>query len=387
MILNIWCTLQLNQVPAAGLIRSCTTYPRPTALPSPPATLPTATIRRKVGDDFDALGKKVTIMFIDPLDSALVDSSEPAIKDLPGSEGVQPSMPSHTPSFWVWFSFSIFCNALCFGLNAIFSTVSVIERHRAFKNSFYTIVLVFSISVVVSSSCELIYTLVAGLAGVKSEGFSAFSVMVDLSISYFSALLIFFIGLNRFAAFSLPHIYNCIVKRRNLCCILFGLMLFSVATATVMHIIGGLQRTFTKHKMVDYATSPLVVSNYILYTLPLISSVFYLFAYKSLRSQRGVAISGTTKSLLNKAERCNLKQGIWILVVYLISFTIHVLMRLPMSDATSLMVISSLGVISSAAPQFALPLSVFLCSKEARDTTVHMSRQNVECRVFSNTKS
>ncbi|PIO62563.1 hypothetical protein TELCIR_15874, partial [Teladorsagia circumcincta] len=83
--------------------------------------------------------------------------------------------------------------------------------------------------------------------------------------------------------------------------------------------IGGLQRTFTQDAMIDYAKERILVQvpNYVFYMLPMISSVFYLFAYRSLRSKRGSVTSGVTKSLLDKAEKCNLKTGIWILALYL----------------------------------------------------------------------
>ncbi|KAK6751076.1 hypothetical protein RB195_002819 [Necator americanus] len=60
------------------------------------------------------------------------------------------------------------------------------------------------------------------------------------------------------------------------------------------------------------------VSNYVFYAIPLISSVFYLAVFNSLRHQRADAVSEKTKMLLDKAERCSLKQGTWILTGYLV---------------------------------------------------------------------
>ncbi|KAK6024802.1 hypothetical protein OSTOST_09324 [Ostertagia ostertagi] len=204
------------------------------------------------------------IPIIDPVvDSILINSSLPTGITIPVKEGHQgllnPSSSPHTASFWIWFYLTILCSLLCLGLNFIFSVVSVIERHRTFRNSFHAIVLVFSISVVVSSTCKLIYIFVAGLAGVQSEGFNCFSITVDLAISYFSALLIFFLGLNRFAAFSSPYLYDRIMGREILHYTLLGLLLFSVIVTVVIFKIGGLQRTFTQNAMVDYAKNRILV--------------------------------------------------------------------------------------------------------------------------------
>ncbi|KAK6022823.1 hypothetical protein OSTOST_11464 [Ostertagia ostertagi] len=245
------------------------------------------------------------------------------------------------------------------------------ERHRTFKNSFYAIVIVFSMSVVVSSSCKLAYGFIIVLADVQSKGINCLSVMVDLAISYFSALLIFLLGLNRFAAFSSSYLYERLMKRRALQCVVFGLLVFSSVITVLIYKISGLRRSFSQDTMVDYADGRVLVqaSNYIFYALPLFSSVFYLFAYRSLRSKREDVVSNATKSLLDKVERCTLNQGIWILAIYLMSLVIHIAMQLPSVDGTMLIVLSSLETLTSATPQVALPITVLMCSKEARNVT------------------
>ncbi|XGW27117.1 hypothetical protein V3C99_007599 [Haemonchus contortus] len=293
---------------------------------------------------------------------------------LPGrGESGLVATPESPNSFWIWFYLSVFCNFMCFTLNTVFSTVSVIERHRTFKNSFYTIVLVFSLSVVMSSLCKLVYQF-TGMAGLHIKLFDCLSANVDLLFSYFSALLIFFLGLNRFAAFSSPYLNESLMKRKTLLGILFGLLLFSAMITVLIYVLSGMQRVFSKSSITDYASNCILfeVTSFIFYSIPLASSIFYLFSYRSLRSKRDSVVSDVTKSLLDAAERCNLKQGIWILTIYLTSLIIHVTMLFQSVDGTSLIVLNSLGTIISAAPQFGLPLSVLLCSKEAREVTSHI---------------
>ncbi|KAK5967409.1 hypothetical protein GCK32_020254, partial [Trichostrongylus colubriformis] len=185
-------------------------------------------------------------------------------------------------------------------------------------NSFYTIVLVFSLCVVVGSLCKLVYEFI-GLGGAQSKHFDCFSVIVDLIVSYFSALLMFFMGLNRFAAFSSPYLNDRLMRRKTVLGILSGLLMFSSLITIAVYETSGMRRVFSQNAIMDYATKCIFVqvTSYIFYALPLFSSIFYLFAYKSLRSKRDSAVSDVTKSLLDKAERCNLKQGIWILITYL----------------------------------------------------------------------
>ncbi|KAK5984667.1 hypothetical protein GCK32_017404 [Trichostrongylus colubriformis] len=190
----------------------------------------------------------------------------------------------------------------------------------ALSSSFYAIVIAFSMSVIVSSTCKLTYDFIAGLAGVQSKEFGCFSITIDLAISYFSALLLFLLGFDRFAAFSSPHLYDRLMKSRPLGCILIGLLVFSTVITLLIYKISGLGRSFDENAMNDYASDRISVqvSNYIFHALPIVSSVFYLLAYKSLRSKREDVVSQATKILLDKFERSMLNQGMWILIVYLL---------------------------------------------------------------------
>ncbi|KAK6016604.1 hypothetical protein OSTOST_17911 [Ostertagia ostertagi] len=320
-------------------------------------------------------------MFVNPweaTDKSLIENG-----DTPLQNGLV--LTSTLPlSFWIWFYLSVFCNLLCFALNAVFSAVNIIERHRTFRNSFHTIVLVFSLTVVVGSSCKLAYVFV-GLAGVHSKDFDCFSAVVDMFISYFSALLMFFMGLNRFAAFSSSYLKDRLMKRKTHLWVLLGLSLISALLTVAVFEISGMKRVFGQNAITDYANRCIFVQvlSYFFYALPLTSSIFYLFAYKSLQSQRENVVSDATKSLLDRAERCNLKTGIWILVTYLASLMIHIAMQFPSVDGTSLIVLNSLGTITSTAPQLAVPLSVLMCSKEARDVTSRICWSSVKSSLSS----
>ncbi|KAK6057408.1 hypothetical protein COOONC_05073 [Cooperia oncophora] len=162
------------------------------------------------------------------------------------------------------------------------------ERNGTFRNSFYAIVIVFSLIVAVSSCCRLTYEFVIAFTDVQSK------------------------GLNRYAAFSSPSLYERLSKRKTMRCVLLGLVVFSIMDAILIYNIGGLKRAFEEDTVVDYASEVVLfqsgmvifqVSNYIFHALPLVSSVFYIAAYLSLRSKREDAISNNTISLLDSAPR------------------------------------------------------------------------------------
>ncbi|KAK6045161.1 hypothetical protein COOONC_17335, partial [Cooperia oncophora] len=157
--------------------------------------------------------------------------------------------------------------------------------------------LFFSLSVVVSSLCKLVYEIVS-LAGVQSKVFDRFSITVDLLVSYYSALLIFFLGLNRFAAFSSPYLREHLMGRRTLLWILLGLLVFSSVITVVIFEISGMRRIFNQNTITDYANKCIFVqaSSYIFYTLPLASSIFYL-SHTSRYARRERTLSVMLQSL------------------------------------------------------------------------------------------
>ncbi|KHJ99289.1 hypothetical protein OESDEN_00714 [Oesophagostomum dentatum] len=114
---------------------------------------------------------------------------------------------------------------------------------------------------------------------------------------------------------------NCTITRMTLRFALIGSLIMSVIISVAIFELSGCERVFQANVMTDYVQNAVYIqiSNYVFYAIPLISSIFYLAVFNSLRLRRADAISAQTKALLDKAERCSLKQGLWILTTYLVS--------------------------------------------------------------------
>ncbi|WKY07295.1 hypothetical protein Q1695_007045 [Nippostrongylus brasiliensis] len=235
-------------------------------------------------------------------------------------------------------------------------------------NPFYTIVNIFSLAAVVNNTCQLIYTFTVGLGDVSSSVAGCVSMLIELVFTYFSILLLFFMALNRYAAHSTSHLTTFLINRKGVCYITFGLLLLSVIVSIAVYKLSGLRRGFKADMMSDFATNmvPIAIANCTFYALPVIASVFYFVTYRSLRSQELSAITDTTKTLLDKAERVNMKAGINMLVVYLISFIMNVVMIATKPFSISVLLLFIAQLLCSAAPQLCLPITVMIFSKELR---------------------
>ncbi|KHJ88295.1 hypothetical protein OESDEN_11913 [Oesophagostomum dentatum] len=172
---------------------------------------------------------------------------------------------------------------------------------------------------VISNLCGLLYGIVIEGIDIHSSNINKASMLVDLIISYFSTILIFFLGLNRFAAFSSPLLNERVMNKMTLHFALIGSLIMSVIISVAIFELSGCERVFQANVMTDYVQNAVYIqiSNYVFYAIPLISSIFYLAVFNSLRLRRADAISVQTKALLDRAERCSLKQGLWILTAYL----------------------------------------------------------------------
>ncbi|CAJ0602845.1 unnamed protein product [Cylicocyclus nassatus] len=259
-----------------------------------------------------------------------------------------PAPPSTDTFFWLWYSASMFLATLTLILNAMLGICIFCERHKTFRSSFYTIIVVFVVTMVVNSLSQLFDLIGVVLLGLNSPGASSASMLADLTISYFSTVLI-----------------------KTLRLILVGSFVGSVVISFVIFYASGCERIFEGDKMVDYVEhiAYIQVSNYVFYAIPLISSVFYLGVFNSLRLKRADAISRQTKAMLDRAEKCNLKQGIMILITYLICLLMHVALQISPPDGFSHMLLSALQEITATAPQLAIPISVLGCSRDARAAT------------------
>ncbi|KAK6751075.1 hypothetical protein RB195_002819 [Necator americanus] len=237
-------------------------------------------------------------------------------------EGYVPIAPpaAKDGSFWLWYTVNMTLATVCLVLNALLSTAMIVGREKTFKNSFYTIISLFAVTMVVSNICEIVCGIVVEGINMDAPGLNKASLLLDLIISYFSTILMFFLGLNRFAVFSSPSLNERLMNKKTLRYALSLSLLLSVAVSVVIFQLSSCKRVYESNVMVNYITNPIYmqVSNYVFYAIPLISSVFYLAVFNSLRHQRADAVSEKTKMLLDKAERCSLKQGTWILTGYLV---------------------------------------------------------------------
>ncbi|RCN29585.1 hypothetical protein ANCCAN_24655 [Ancylostoma caninum] len=179
---------------------------------------------------------------------------------------------------------------------------------------------------VVGNLCEIVFGIVIEGVEIHAPGINEASLLIDLIISYFSTILIFFLGLNRFAVFSSPRLNETLMNRKTLRYVLVGALVVSVVISVAVFELSGCKRVFESNVMVDYVENVIFmqISNYVFYAIPLVSSMFYLAVFNSLRRQRADAISSKTKSLLDSAERCSLRQGIWILTTYLVSLLLMI---------------------------------------------------------------
>ncbi|WKY07298.1 hypothetical protein Q1695_007045 [Nippostrongylus brasiliensis] len=279
-----------------------------------------------------------------------------------GANGVTLITPTEaTPSFpfWIRFSLSAIGHVLCLGFNVFFCVVSIVGRHEILNNPFYAIVSIFSLAAVINNTCQLIYIFTVGLGGVSSSVAGYVSILTELVFTYFTILLMFFMALNRYASYSTSHLMTFLIKRKGVCHITVGLLLLSVTVSIAVCKLSGLRREFDDDMMDDFATNvvPIAISNCVFYTLPVIASVLYFVTYRSLRSQESGAVTDKTKTLLDKAEKVNMKAGINTLVVYLISLIVNVVMIATKPLGLSILLLFIAQLLCSTAPQLCLPIT------------------------------
>ncbi|EYC44875.1 hypothetical protein Y032_0447g1632 [Ancylostoma ceylanicum] len=239
--------------------------------------------------------------------------------------------PSRDAFYWTLFSIILLLMMLCFILNLFLTIVlarSTLQNHCC---SFYKIMLAFVATIVVSSSSDIVCMVY--FEGMQNDlpMLGSITLIVSLIVSYYMTILIFLLGLNRFAAFCSPRLNASIMKSKQLCILLAILLLFSVLVGVLVYKLCGFSRSFDsdKNRVMNSAqdTVLLTISNYIFYTIPLISTVFYVICFISLRSQRSLVTTGKTMLLLDKAEKSTLKQGIVILVFYMVRGEMRIKVR------------------------------------------------------------
>lgn len=207
----------------------------------------------------------------------------------------------------------------------------------------------------------------------KSPVLCNITLLLSLIVSYYSAILTFLLGLSRFAAFCCLPLNRALSKTKIVLTVLVSLLAFSAIAGYFVYKISGFSRSFDEedHTMRAEAANPVLftMSCYAFYTIPLLSTVFYLLCFLALRSQRSTARTEKTIVLLSKAERSTLMMGIVILLFYMNSLLIHVLLRFHPPRDMSYFVLSRIEVAISTTPQLAIPLTVLGCSKDIREAS------------------
>ncbi|KAK6049584.1 hypothetical protein COOONC_12911 [Cooperia oncophora] len=164
-----------------------------------------------------------------------------------------PLSPPAPTSFWIWFYLSVFCNLLCLGLNTVFSAVSIIERHRTFRNCFYTIVLAFSLSVVVGSLCNLVYQILSLADILHLYGSGCFVLLRSAGVLSWG-LIALLLSHRRSSVSALWRIY---AFRKVVLCVLLGLLVFSSVIAVLVLEMSAMRRV--SHQNTIYADKYILV--------------------------------------------------------------------------------------------------------------------------------
>lgn len=274
---------------------------------------------------------------------------------------------------WMLYGVNLSLMMLSLMLSLFIFLVLIKNRNRRFNSSFYTILLTFVTTIIISNMSEISTTVYFEVLLQKSPVLCNITLLLSLIVSYYSAILTFLLGLSRFAAFCCLPLNRALSKTKIVLTVLVSLLAFSAIAGYFVYKISGFSRSFDEedHTMRAEAANPVLftMSCYAFYTIPLLSTVFYLLCFLALRSQRSTARTEKTIVLLSKAERSTLMMGIVILLFYMNSLLIHVLLRFHPPRDMSYFVLSRIEVAISTTPQLAIPLTVLGCSKDIREAS------------------
>ncbi|EYB93829.1 hypothetical protein Y032_0178g655 [Ancylostoma ceylanicum] len=285
-----------------------------------------------------------------------------------------PVQPPRDPFFWALFSTILLLMVLSFTSNLF---LTIVLARSSFKNicrSFYKIMLLFVATIVVNSASDIVCMVYFEGMRYTSTVLRDITLLVSLVAYYYTTALIFLLGLNRFGVFCSPRVNNFIMKSKTLHIVLGVLFVLSILASVVVHRLTGFATSFQQDGRMNTARNTvfITISNYIFYTFPLISTGFYIICFISLRSKRSLASTGKTISLLDKAEKSTLKQGIVILSFYLLPLVAHFIHCLtPCADDYDV-IISRVEMACSIAAQLTIPLTALAYLKEIRDAFWHL---------------
>ncbi|VDL77459.1 unnamed protein product [Nippostrongylus brasiliensis] len=295
--------------------------------------------------------------------------------DVFGFGGVVLTTPPPPPPrdflFWLLYACNLFLTTLNLLLNVLLLCALVSRSSRRFYSSFYIIMLVFVSNTAVSSVNDISTTVLFEGLMLSSPPLFAITLLISLATSFYSTVLIFLLGLSRFAVFCHTALGKALMKAKTLLVALVCSFVFSLFAGCIIYKVSGFSTWFDEKEntMLRGARYPtlLTVSCYMFYAIPLLSTVFYGFCFVSLRSQRLQALSGSTTLLLNRAEKNTLKQGVIILTFYLISLVIHIYLRFNCpKNNMPYFVLSRIEIGTSTIAQLTIPISTLAFSKDIR---------------------
>ncbi|CAD6186584.1 unnamed protein product [Caenorhabditis auriculariae] len=197
------------------------------------------------------------------------------------------------------------------------------------------------------------------------------SMYIGLYTCYYSAFLLFLAGLNRLIAFG-KQSPALAYLRKWMCLVLALVGILSSLLAHFYLYLTGMTRSYDPGMgmMVTTVTNLNLAKaiSYIVYLIPLSSTIFYYLVYQRLRAQRGDAISDRTKQLLTCAELSTFKIGCALLSTYVVSLSAHIAMDFENQEES--VTLARVDEIVSTFPQIGLPLSLLLCNKTPTAITV-----------------
>ncbi|RCN45507.1 hypothetical protein ANCCAN_08507, partial [Ancylostoma caninum] len=127
--------------------------------------------------------------------------------------GPVPKPPSRDAFYWTLFSSNLLLMMLSFTLNLFLTIVLARSTLKNLCCSFYKIMLAFVATIVVGSSSDIVCMVY--FEGMRNDlrTLCNITLIVSLVVSYYMTILIFLLGLNRFAAFCSPRLNTSIMKR------------------------------------------------------------------------------------------------------------------------------------------------------------------------------
>ncbi|XGW26391.1 hypothetical protein V3C99_007200 [Haemonchus contortus] len=268
-------------------------------------------------------------------------------------------------SYWISHSIVV---AIAFLLNLVMSIV--LARSTLIRKSFYSLMLIFNIVAVKFQAIIIVDIIVShtDLDELKILIIRILANCVEIISWYFTSTLVFLLGLNRLAILTAGPISTFFAERRNVLWFSFILFGFSVFAGIIASgVLSSLSELLGYDILSDFilrileAFSPV---DLFFAALPLCSCLFYIVAFKKIRSIRRSSLGFEVP---DKFEKSILKQGFLICIFYTIPEMTLVISQYGIDAHGGFYLLSQLIFYASLnLPPIGFPLIVFICSKEFR---------------------